>query len=206
MANNSISNLFPNLKRVAQINSYYCGPATIQMLLSIYDINIDQQEVVDCLGINNKIAQHGMTITEIGYFIKEFYPQYQFWYKFNSSISELSQLINVHGFPVGIEWQGIFDYPDEEAFDDEDDDPGHLAVITGINTNENYIYIADPDAHYAGIDRKFSVLQFERRWWDINTIIDPLSHHQKEVDDFQGLFLITPHNVSFPGNLLLLKP
>lgn len=193
-------NNFPNLKRTAQINSYYCGPATIQMLLSFYDVVIEQQQVVDYLGINDKIINYGTTIQELGTFVKDLYPQYQFWYKLNSSISELSQLINDYHYPVGVEWQGIFDYPDKESFDDEDDDPGHLAVITGINTNKNYIYIADPDAHYAGTDRQFSVLQFERRWWDINEI-----NHQ-EVDDYHGLFFITPYNISFPDNLQLIKP
>jgi ABC-type bacteriocin/lantibiotic exporter with double-glycine peptidase domain len=195
-----MANNFPNLKRIAQINSYYCGPASLQMLLSFYDVNIDQQQVVDCLGINDKISTHGMTIQEMGQFIKKYYPQFQFWYKFNSTIPELSQLINQFHFPVGVEWQGIFDYPDEDSFEDEDDDPGHLAVITGINTGENYIYIADPDAHYAGTDRQFSILQFERRWWDINEI-----NHQ-EIDDYHGLFLITPYDFSFPDNLELLKP
>lgn len=200
MANNSPNNLFPNLQRVAQINSYYCGPASLQMLLSVYDITVDQQQIVDFLGINDKMPIHGITIQEMGQFIKKSYPQLQYWYKFNSSVTQLSQLINQFHFPVGVEWQGIFDYPDEEAFDDEDDDPGHIAVITGINTGQNFISIADPDAHYAGADRRFSILQFERRWWDINEV-----NHQ-EVDDYHGLFLITPNNFSFPDYLQLLKP
>lgn len=200
MANNLSNNPFPHLKRVAQFNSSYCGPATLQMLLSFYDVIIDQQQVVDLLQINQKIIVHGMTIQEMGQFIKKYYPQYQFWYKFNSTTAQLSQLINQFNFPVGVEWQGIFDYPDEEAFEDEDDDPGHLAVIVAINTGQNYITIADPDAHYAGTDRQFSILQFERRWWDINEI-----NHQ-EVDDYHGLFLITPNTFFFPDSLQLIKP
>jgi hypothetical protein len=193
-------NNFPNLKRTAQINSYFCGPATLQMLLSCYDIIVDQQQIVDSLHINQKIAIHGITIQEMGRFIKEFYPQLQFWYKFNSTTSELSQLVNQYHFPVGVEWQGIFDYPDEDTLEDEDDDPGHIAVIIGINTGQNYITIADPDIHYAGADRQFSILQFERRWWDINVI-----NHQ-EVDDYHGLFLITPSAFSPSSSLQLLKP
>jgi hypothetical protein len=200
-----MANFFKKINRVAQINSYYCGPASLQMLLSYYDVTIEQQQVVDYLKINNKIIIHGITIQEMGLFIKDNYPQYQFWYKFNSSPAELSLLINDYNLPVGVEWQGIFDYPDDEAFDDEDDDPGHVAVVTGINTQENYIYIADPDAHYAGTDRKFSILQFERRWWDINKIIDPITHRSQEVDDLHGLFLITRHDFSFPESLQLLN-
>ena len=201
MANKStIDNNFPNLVRSSQINSYFCGPATLQMLLSFYDVDIDQQQVVDCLGINDKIINYGTTIQELGTFIKDLYPQYQFWYKFHSTTAELSQIINELKYPVGVEWQGIFDYPDDEINEDEDDDPGHLAVITGINTSKNYIYIADPDAHYAGKDRQFSILQFERRWWDINEI-----KHQ-EIDDYHGLFLITPSTITLPDSLLFLKP
>lgn len=199
-------NNFPNLKRIAQENSYYCGPASLQMLLSFHGITISQQQVVDGLGINDKISSHGITIPEMGNFIKKFYPQYRFWYKFNSSPSELSQIINVYGHPVGVEWQGIFDYPDEEVLDDEDDDPGHIAIVTGINTGKNYIYLADPDSHYAGTDRKFSILQFERRWWDINEIIDSQTHRHQEIDDYHGLFLITAKNYTFPDNLQLLTP
>lgn len=195
-----MENKFPNLKRIAQINSYYCGPASLQMLLSNYNVEIEQQQVVDYLNIHNKIATHGMTIQEMGQFIKEFYPQYQFWYKFHSTTTELSQIINELKYPVGVEWQGIFNYPDEEINEDEDDDPGHLAVITGINTSQNYIYIADPDSHYAGKDRQFSILQFERRWWDINEI-----KHQ-QIDDYHGLFFITPYNINVPEQLNLLKP
>ncbi len=193
-------NKFPNLKRIAQINSYYCGPASLQMLFSFYNVDIEQQQVVDYLGINDKIINFGTTIQELGTFVKDLYPQYQFWYKLNSSITELSQIINEYKYPVGVEWQGVFDYPDEEKSEDEDDDPGHLAVITEINTSKNYIYIADPDIHYAGKDRKFSILQFERRWWDINVI-----NHQ-EIDDYHGLFFISPQNISFPPEFQLLKP
>ena len=139
MANNLANNRLPNLVLVAQINSYFCGPASLQMLFSFHHVIIDQQQVVDLLQINQKIVNHGITLQEMGQFVKEFYPQFQFWYKFNSTIPELSQLVNDFNCPVGVEWQGIFDYPDEEAFDDEDDDPGHVAVITGINTSDNYI-------------------------------------------------------------------
>jgi len=200
MANNLVNNSFPDLQRIAQINSYYCGPASLQMLLSTFDIAVDQQQIVDSLGINSKMPTDGITLQEMGQFIKKSYPQLQFWYKFNSSVTELSQLVNQFHFPVGVEWQGIFDYPDEEAFDDEDDDPGHIAIVTSINTGQNFISIADPDAHYAGTDRRFSILQFERRWWDINEI-----NHQ-EIDDYHGLFLITPNNFSFPDYLQLLRP
>lgn len=192
-------NNFPKIKRIPQLNSYYCGPATLQMLFSFYDVQIDQQFIVDSLKINKKIIDKGMTIQEMGQFVTQFCPDFQFLYKFESSISELSQIINQLQLPVGVEWQGIFDYPDDEINDDEDDDAGHIAIVTGIDTSNNKISIADPDMHYAGKDRHFSILQFERRWWDINTI------GNQEIDDYHGLFLITTKNTRLPDNLKLIK-
>lgn len=201
MPNNLNSQPFPSLKRITQINGFYCGPASMQMLLSFYQIDIDQDAIVSALKIGNKIRSHGMTIAEMGKFIKEFYPQLQFWFKFNATVSDLSQLVNLYSIPVGIEWQGIFDYSDEEIFEDEDDDPGHISIITAVDTNNNYVLIADPDQHYAGTDRKFSILQFIRRWWDINEIIDPVTNKRQEVDDYQGLFIITLKSDNYPEKL-----
>ena len=195
-----MANIFPNLKRITQENSFYCGPASLQMLLSFYHVSIDQQSVVDSLNISHKIAMHGMTIQEMGQFVKTNFPQLQFWYKFNSSIDELFQLVNNFKLPIGVEWQGIFDYPDEEILEDEDDDPGHIAVVTEVNIEKDFVKIADPDSHYAGTDRTISLQQFEYRWWDINEI------NGQQINDFHGLFLITPVTFSFPESLKLIKP
>jgi len=199
-------NNFPNLKRIAQENSYYCGPASLEMLLGNFDVIITQQQVVDSLGLQKDIFDRGITIEQMGSFVKEYYPQFTFWFKFNSTVSELSKIINEYHYPVGVEWQGIFDYPDEEINEDEDDDPGHVSIITDIDTNHNVIRIADPDSHYAGNDRQFSILQFERRWWDLNEIRNPITHKIQEVDDYHGLFLITEKRFIFPDSFQLLTP
>lgn len=175
------------------------------MLLSFVDVFIDQDHVVDSLGINKKITQHGMTVFEMERYITKNYPELKFWYKFNSSISELSQLINQFKYPVGVEWQGIFDYPDDdddEPIDDyEDDDPGHYSVITSIDLHQNLITIADPDHHYAKKDRKFTILQFERRWWDLNEVIDPKTKKHTQSDEYHCLFLVTPLSVRPPASI-----
>lgn len=151
-----------------------------------------------------------MTIDELGKIIKTLYPELQFWYKFNSTISDLSQMINTYKYPVGIEWQGIFDYSDDEdetklLYPDIDDDPGHIAIVTAIDTLNNTIKVADPDQHYYLKDRKFSILQFERRWWDINQIVDPITKKTKEVDDYHPMFIITSNNTDFPQFLNMSK-
>jgi len=171
------------------------------MLAAFYDKEIEQEEIVHAAKVEKKIKLHGMTVEELAQAAKILVPDLKFWLKRNATITELSQLINVFKVPVGVEWQGIFDYPDEEISEDEDDDPGHIAVITYLDTQNNLIKIADPDAHYAGKDRQFSVLQFERRWWDINCIVDGVKKRRYEQDDYHLIFILTPPYVVFPESL-----
>ncbi len=198
---NNLNN-FPNLPRIAQKNSYYCAPAVIQMLSSLHGFNLNQDKIVQSLGLQHKIATHGMTIQEIGYYFKNFIPQLQFWFKFNSNIADLSQLVNQHRIPVAVEWQGIFTYDTPEEA--EEDDPGHYSIVTHIDTAYNTILLIDPYEN-DGTDRKLSILQFERRWWDINEIIDPHTGRRQEVDDFHTLFFVTPKETILPDSLNLIR-
>jgi hypothetical protein len=196
---------FPSLPRLAQEKSYYCGPAVLQMLLAFCDRFLIQQELVDSLNLSKKIRAQGLTVQEIGLMAKRVAPEFNFWFKSNSSIQELSLLVNKFKTPVGVEWQGIFDYPEEEVDEDEDDDPGHLAIVTGINLQKNFLLMADPDRHYAGKDRQFSILQFERRWWDINEVGDPRTKKRREVDDYHVMFILAPVTATFPLRLKMEK-
>jgi len=192
---------FPNLPRLAQLNSLYCGPAVLAMLAGFWGKEIDQEEIVRTTGVGLKIKARGMTIEELGLAIKRLTPELRFWFKRQATISELSRLINFFKVPVGVEWQGIFDYPDEEIDENEDDDPGHFSIVTHINTGNNLIKVADPDRHYAGKDRFFTILQFERRWWDINEVTDLVSRRSFEQDDYHAMFVLTPVEESFPMEL-----
>ncbi|KKT31044.1 MAG: hypothetical protein UX04_C0005G0043 [Microgenomates group bacterium GW2011_GWF2_45_18] len=196
--------------RVAQETPYYCGPAVVQMLATAHRIFFEQTEVVIAGGVSQKIKEKGMTIAEIAQAMSRILPSHlpntQFWYKPFSTISELSQLVNVFEHPVGVEWQGLFDYPDEEDDDeDDDDDPGHYSIITAINTRDNIVRLADPDRHYAGNDRRFSIMEFERRWWDINQIVDPITASVKEIDDYHMMFIIARAEESFPEDFGMLR-
>lgn len=192
---------FPNLPRLAQLNSFYCGPAVLQMLGAFLGKQITQPEIVKAAQVEHKIKFHGMMIEELGLALRILAPELRFWFKYQATLGELSQLINFYKIPVGVEWQGIFDYPDEDKYDDEDDDPGHISIITCLDTKNNLIKIADPDRHYAGKDRRFSVLQFERRWWDINQMFDPLTRENRQQDDYHAMFIVTPASVIFPEQL-----
>jgi len=200
MQKKSSDPVFPLLPRVAQENSYYCGPAVLKALLAFYGKEVTQDEIVAAAGVAHKIKDHGMTVAELALASRTIAPELQFWSKTNSTMGELSALINLQQQPIGIEWQGVFDYPDEDIDEDEDDDPGHFSIITRLDTRNNIVLIADPDRHYAGKDRLFSVLELERRWWDINKVINPFTHIVEEVDDYHVMFFVTKKESVFPEN------
>lgn len=189
---------FSDLKRVSQKNLYYCGPAVLEILFSYWGVSTDQDDFVRAANVAHKIKTHGMTLAEMATATRMVDPEYEFWLKRDSSLSELSNLVNKRSMPVGVEWQGIFD--DEEwDEEDDDDDPGHYSVVTGISTSENYIFLSDPYKNYTGgRDRRLSILEFERRWWDINEVIDPVSMRRREIDDYHAMFIIVPRKETFP--------
>ena len=104
---------FPDLKRVTQRTDSHCGPAVLEVLASFVGFEIDQDEFVDVLSIANKLPTHGMNIGEMGRSVGKLLPNLQFWYKHNSSLNDLSQMVNNFRFPAGVEWQGVF-YEDED--------------------------------------------------------------------------------------------
>ncbi|HEX8923960.1 MAG TPA: C39 family peptidase [Patescibacteria group bacterium] len=209
MPNSSNNFAFPELTRIRQENSSYCGPAVIQMLLDFLGYPITQDDFVAAADIGGRIQAYGTTIDDMVRAVKVLFPNLQFWYKFNSSLTDISKVVNVYGYPVGVEWQGVFDYPDDDEDDDtddyEDDDPGHYSVVTHIDTSQNMVMIADPERHYAGSDRRFTILSFEHRWWDINEIIDPITHHTRQVDENHAMFIITPKDALFPLDLNMIR-
>ncbi len=193
------------MKRIRQINNYYCGPATLQMLLNFQKAETDQVEIIKSIGITDtKAKKHGVAMEELAWATKILFPGLSFWYKRDAAINELSKLVNKFRLPVGVDWQGLFEYEEDEGADD-DDDVGHFSVITGVNTLQNYVMIADPYKHYVGKDRNFTILEFERRWWDISTIIDPKTKKPKQIDDYHLMFVVTKKEQVFPEKLGMKK-
>jgi hypothetical protein len=207
---------FPSLRRVKQETDHFCGPAVLQMLASFKGVTFSQHDVVRAANVAEKIKDEGMSVPELGQAISVLAPELQFWYKKNSSLSELSQLINSYNYPVGVEWQGLFEhlnseeYPDdvEEDEDDsdsdedddeeDDDDYGHFGVVTKVDTHNNEVLIADPYGRYAGKDRHFAVMEFERRWWDDNDVYNPYTQRMEKVEDNKAMFLLVPKTEHFP--------
>jgi hypothetical protein len=194
MLNQSPNIGFPQMKRVQQTTSAHCGPAVLEMLLSFIGYDFNQERFVEALGIGNKLSTHGMTVKEMGEAVRRVMPDVEFWYKNDSSLGQLSQIVRAYGFPVGIEWQGVF-------FEDSDGDDGHYSVVTSIDTVNNLILLADPYGRFAGIDRRFNISEFQYRWWDTNEIIDPGSGRYSIEEDYHMMFIVTPANTLFPISL-----
>ena len=185
------------MKRVTQKTSSYCGPAVLEMLCSFLGVYLNQDEVVEALNAHDKIDVYGILVPEMGRVISQLAPELSFWFKENSSLTDLSQIVRTYGFPVGIEWQGVF-------YEDADEDNGHYSIVTHIDTINNLIMLSDPYRRFAGTDRIFHVLEFEHRWWDENEVTD-FSGRKTLVRDEKMMFIITPKNASFPELLGMVK-
>lgn len=191
--NNSLP--FPGLHRVRQITNVHCGPAVVKMMLSFVGVRVMQKEVMAAAGITEaKLRNYGMVYTEMAKAVNNLAPSCNFWYKSDSSLGELSQVINVFRYPVGVEWQGIF-LPEHK-----DEDDGHYGVITRVDTVGNLISLVDP-FYYDGEDRRMGVVEFERRWWDVNMVHDMVTGRFQEVYDRRLMFVVTHAGETFPEEL-----
>lgn len=209
MPNPSSSNIpFPNFERIHQRTASHCGPACLTMFTRFLGKNIDQDQFVEEAGLNwDQFLKYGMTIHDMARAINILAPDLVFWYKTDVSISELARITEEFKYPVGVEWQGVFDgeddFEDQYSDDDyEDDDEGHYSVVVHVSTKENLIRLIDP---YFGKDKEYSIREFENRWWDENVVVDPRTNRQKDEYDNHLVFLVTPKGVSFPEELGMIR-
>lgn len=203
---------FPSMTRAMQKEFPYCGPAVLEMLLSNLGVGVSQNQLIEAAGVGARIVQYGMNVYEMGEAVTKLFPNLRFWFKDEGAISDLKRIITEHKTPVGIEWQGDFPELDSEQVnqygynaEDEDEDTGHYGIVTNVDTLDNAVYIADPFGPFAGKDRKFTVIEFEKRWWDVNEIIDPKSGKHRHVHDYRLLFVVTPQDSIWPESLGMVK-
>ena len=186
------------MKRVKQITSYHCGPAVLKMLLSFQGVIIKQKEIVTAAEIGRRLKTYGMTVAEMDVSVNKLFPQLQLWHKDNASLKDLQELVQTYTVPVGVEWQGVF-----EEYEDEDN--GHYAVVVHADMANNIILLADPFKKYAGKDRRFSIIDFEHRWWDTNEVTDLRMGKHKLIKDYHMMFIVVPKEVTFPESLGMVK-
>lgn len=181
------------MRRVRQRTSFYCGPATLQMLLLQHGVYIPQQRLVGAAAVKRRIKRYGMTIEELAKAIKKLAPNYRFWFKKNARTGEVARIIKSYGYPVGVEWQGVFG-----KYSDGDD--GHFSVVTAVDMRKKKVRLADPFRVFAGQDREFKIKEFEKRWWDENVRLDSLGRKRYHKER-QAMFIIAPKELSFPKSL-----
>ncbi len=201
---------FPGMKRVRQKNVSHCGSASLEMLLSYVGKKATQEKLVANTGSSKKwFEMHGLTVQEMGRSVSKLFPKLDFWYKNADSVKDISKVVNDFKYPVGIGWQGVFEYGEDVDYDssygEEDDNPEHYGVVTAINIKKNLMRIADPERHYAGYDRRFPILEFKKRWWDTNDIKVKGSKKFRKVVNKRMMFVVTPKGEIWPKKLGMKK-
>lgn len=190
---------FPKMLRLKQIDVYSCGPAVIASLFSIFGVKIGQKKIIFSLRAEKKIKQYGLNMKEMAKAAKIVGKgAFNFWIKRNSKISDLDLAINKYKYPVGVEWQGVF-------YENEDEDNGHNSVITKVDKKTGTLRVYDPYYIFAGVDRKFNIKEFVKRWWDENEIKVSGSSKRRLVRDIRIMFVITPKGETWPKKLGMTK-
>lgn len=118
--------------------------------------------------------------------------EYVFWRKQKATITNISTVINKHKYPVGVEWQGVF-------YENSDEDNGHYAVVTKIDGEKDYLRIYDSYPEFSGVDRRFKIKEFKKRWWDVNRI------HGRNLIDKNMMFVITPKGEKWPSKIGMVR-
>jgi hypothetical protein len=204
-----------NISRFCQISESHCGPAVIQMLLANLDIEVTQEAIAEAAGAAELIELNGTRIDQLAQAVSVLAPQTQFWYKEKASLEDLMAIVNDHHYPVGVEWQGLFEEEDDEddEEDDEnsddtetgDDDYGHYSIVTYADVEKRQLIIADPYKDFISQARIFSFKEFDERWFDYNEVTNPRTGRKKLVKDDHMLFIITPRRETFPVELGMKK-
>jgi hypothetical protein len=198
MQNSSPNIAFPTIHRIKQLTDYHCGPAVLVMLASYIGITINQNDIIKAAKVEKSYKKRGMTVPELGRGLLILHPyDIAFWYKNESTFEDIQTILYKEHYPVGIEWQGSFgEY--------SDDDNGHYSMCSAIDLIKRTITIADPFEYFAGIDRIFSLEEFNNRWWDINEHIDEYGI-KKMIQDNNTIFIVTDDKHIFPSSLNLHK-
>ena len=188
-----------HLKRVSQITDSHCGPAVLQMLLSNLDIQATQDDVARAAGVTDVIEMHGTRVDQLAQAVHTLAPEVQFWHKDHATLDDLTTIVSEHGYPVGVEWQGVF-----EEDNDPEPDYGHYSIVTAIEAEKRLLIMVDPYRNYILTDRVFTLDEFDHRWWDTNMIPD-ISGQSRLVKDDHMLFLVTTPLAEFPATLGMSK-
>ncbi len=187
---------FSRLRRIEQITENHCGPAVVQMLLENIGINAAQEEITEAAGATNTIALYGTRVDQLAKAVQQLAPIAKLWFKEKASADDLQYVLDICKFPVGVEWQGLFDDMDED-----DEDYGHYSIIAHIDKAKDEVIIVDPYKDFVEQSRIVKMSTFLNRWWDFNEVKDPDSGEKTFKRDEQLFFVVAPLSVTFPAEL-----
>ena len=187
---------FSRLRRIEQITENHCGPAVTQMLLENIGVNVSQEEITEAAGATHTIETHGTRVDQLAKAVQELAPIAKLWYREKASVEDLEYVLNECKFPVGVEWQGLF-----EDMDDDDEDYGHYSIIAHIDTVKDEIIVVDPHKDFVDQSRIVKMSLFLNRWWDFNEVKDPETGEKEFKKDEQLFFVVAPLSVAFPAEL-----
>lgn len=190
---------FASMKRVKQANIHNCGPAVLVELFSFLGKDISQAAVVKTLRAQKKIKLYGLNIKELAKATKTLSEgELIFWKKQGAKISDIDLIVNKYKHPVAVEWQGVF-------YEHSDGEDGHYCVVTNIDKQTGYLRLADSFYAYFGVDRRFKIKFFEKRWWDVNEIKVSGTTRRRQLTDNKVMFVIAPKGESWPKKLGMTK-
>ena len=187
---------FSRLRRIEQITENHCGPAVMQMLLENIGITAAQEEITEAAGATLTIATHGTRVDQLAKAVQQLAPIAKLWFKEKASVEDLEYVLDVCKFPVGVEWQGLFD-----DMDDDDEDYGHYSIIAHIDKAKDEVIIVDPYKDFVDQSRIVRMSTFLNRWWDFNEVKDPDTGEKTFKKDEQLFFVVAPLSVTFPAEL-----
>ena len=187
---------FSRLRRIQQITENHCGPAVIQMLLENVGVDVSQEEITEAAGATRTIETHGTRVDQLAKAVQELAPIAKLWYKDHASVEDLEYVLDECKYPVGVEWQGLF-----EDMDDDDDDYGHYSIVAHIDKTKDEIIVVDPYKDFVDQSRIVKMSLFVNRWWDFNEVKDPETGEKEFKRDEQLFFVVTPLSVAFPAEL-----
>src|SRR5688500_19210687 len=118
---------FSRLRIIEQITENHCGPAVIQMLLENIGVSVSQEAITEAAGATHTIETHGTRVDQLAKAVHQLAPGARLWYKEIATLEDLEYVLDVCKFPVGVEWQGLFD-----DVDNDDEDCGRYSIISHI--------------------------------------------------------------------------
>jgi len=187
---------FSRLRRIEQITENHCGPAVIQMLLENIGIHAAQEEITEAAGATLTIETHGTRVDQLARAVQQLAPIAKLWYKEKATEDDLEYVLEVCKYPVGVEWQGLFD-----DVDDDEEDYGHYSIIANIDKAKDELIIVDPYKDFVDQNRIIRMSTFLNRWWDFNEVKDPNTGEKTFKKDEQLFFVVAPLSVTFPTEL-----